>query len=65
MYILLAGVQDDGVVVFQNPGGLKGVMQKVNPFKSSTQVSVHFNMRSPANLFIIRCNLRSHSSAKN
>lgn len=25
--------------VFQNPGGIKGVMQKVNPFKSSSQVT--------------------------
>lgn len=28
-----------GVVVFQNPGMLKGVMQKVNPFKSASQVT--------------------------
>lgn len=25
-------------VTFQNPGMLKGVMQKVNPFKSTSQV---------------------------
>ena len=33
------------MVVFQNPGMFKGALQKVNPFKSSTQVSAHFTMR--------------------
>lgn len=34
-----------GVVALQNPGVLRGVMQKVNPFKTSAQVKAQHTVR--------------------
>lgn len=60
------------VLVFQNPGAFKGVLQKVNPFRSASQVGTAssslcrcvgvteagplFSRRSP------KANLQSHSN---
>ena len=40
-------------LMFQNPGMLKGVMQKVNPFKSTSQVDTTFSACCSGNIAMV------------